>query len=133
MSVIAFVQGQVTELVYIGALIGGLLGFFVFNKRPAKIFMGDTGSLALGGFYAVMALLLKVELLSIIIGFVFVMEAVSVVIQIVYYKKTKKRFFRMAPIHHHFEMGNLKESGTVLLFYLFGFIFGLIGMVIYFV
>lgn len=133
LSIIAFVQMQFVELNYIVALIGGLLGFYVFNKKPAKIFMGDTGSLALGGFYAIIALLLKVELLSVIIGMVFVLEAVSVVIQIVYYKKTKKRFFRMAPIHHHFEMGSLKETGTVLMFYVCSFIFGIIGMVIYFV
>ncbi|MDF9866822.1 phospho-N-acetylmuramoyl-pentapeptide-transferase [Bacilli bacterium PM5-3] len=133
MAIIAYVQSQAVELVYIGALIGGLLGFYIFNKKPARVFMGDTGSLALGGFYAVIALLLKVELLSIIIGMVFVLEAVSVVIQILYYKKTKKRFFRMAPLHHHFEMSNLKESGTVLLFYAFGFVFGVLGMVIYFV
>ena len=133
MAIIAFYQNQFIELGYIAALVGGLLGFYLFNKRPAKVFMGDTGSLALGGFYAIMALLLKIELLSMVIGLIFVLEALSVVIQILYYKKTKKRFFRMAPIHHHFEMGKLKESGTVLMFYAFGLIFGLIGMVIYFV
>lgn len=133
MSIIAYVQQQSTELIYIYALIGALLGFYVFNKRPAKVFMGDTGSLALGGFYAVIALLLKVELLSIVIGLIFVIETVSVVIQVLYFKKTKKKFFKMAPIHHHFEMGDLKEPGTVRMFYLFGFIFGVIGMVIYFV
>lgn len=133
MGIIAFVQNQATELVYICALIGALLGFYAFNKRPAKVFMGDTGSLALGGFYAVIALQLKVELLSIVIGLIFVMETISVVIQVLYYKKTKKKFFKMAPIHHHFEMGNLKELGTVRMFYVFGFIFGLLGMVIYFV
>lgn len=133
MAIIAFVQQQNIELMYIVALIGGLLGFFVFNKKPARIFMGDTGSLALGGFYAIIALLLKVEILSIVIGIVFVLETLSVVIQVLYYKKTKKRFFRMAPLHHHFELGKLKETKSVLLFYLIGLCGGIIGMVIYFV
>ena len=133
MGIIAYVQAQHVELTYIGALVGGLLGFYLFNRKPAKIFMGDTGSLALGGFYAIIALLLKVEMLSIIIGMIFVIEVLSDIIQIFYYKKTGKRFFRMAPIHHHFEMGKLKEKGTVLMFYGWGLIFGIIGMVIYFV
>ncbi|MDR1782539.1 MAG: phospho-N-acetylmuramoyl-pentapeptide-transferase [Bacilli bacterium] len=132
-AIIAFVQKQSIELSYILAIIGGLLGFLVFNKKPAQIFMGDTGSLALGGFYAIIALLLKIEIVSVVIGLVYVLEAVSVVIQIVYFKKTGKRFFRMAPLHHHFEMGKYKESGSVLLLSCFGFIFGLLGMVIYFV
>lgn len=133
LSIIAIVQEQGTELIYSCAVIGGLLGFYAFNRRPAKVFMGDTGSLALGGFYAVIALQLKVELLSVVIGLIFVLETISVVIQVLYYKKTKKKFFKMAPIHHHFEMGKLKESGTVVMFYIFAFIFGMIGMVIYFV
>lgn len=133
MGIIAFVQNQQTELLYIVSLIGGLIGFFVYNKKPAKIFMGDTGALALGGFYAIIALLLKVEMLSIIIGFVFVMETLSVIIQIISFKTRKKRVFRMSPIHHHFELGELKEAKTVLLFYGIGLVSGLIGMVIYFV
>ncbi|WP_423364509.1 phospho-N-acetylmuramoyl-pentapeptide-transferase [Mycoplasma sp. P36-A1] len=133
MAIIAYDQQQSVVLLYICALIGGLLGFYIFNKKPAKIFMGDTGSLALGGFYAVVALLLKVEILSLIIGMVFVVEMASVVIQILYFKKTGKRIFRMAPIHHHFEMGTLKEQGTVFMMYIFGLLFGLLGMVLYFV
>ncbi|MDR3214955.1 MAG: phospho-N-acetylmuramoyl-pentapeptide-transferase [Bacilli bacterium] len=132
MGIIAYFQKSLIELSYIGAVIGGLLGFLVFNKKPAKIFMGDTGSLALGGFYAMMALLLKIEMLSIVIGMVFVLEALSVVIQIVYFKTTHKRFFKMAPLHHHFEMGTLKERGSVFLLATMGLIFGLLGMVIYF-
>jgi len=133
MSFIAYDQQQTVVLIYICALIGALLGFFIFNKKPAKIFMGDTGSLALGGFYAVVALLLKAEIISLIIGFVFVAEMLSVVMQILYFKKTGRRLFRMAPIHHHFEEGSLKEQGTVLLFYILGFLFGLLGVVLYFV
>ncbi|MEG0283569.1 MAG: phospho-N-acetylmuramoyl-pentapeptide-transferase [Erysipelotrichales bacterium] len=133
MCVIAMAQQQSTVAMYCAILIGALLGFYLYNKRPAKIFMGDTGSLALGGFYAIVALLLKVEILSLIIGLLFVIETISVVMQVLYYKKTKKRIFRMAPIHHHFEAGPLKEAGTVRLFYVLSLIFGLIGMVIYFV
>lgn len=132
MGIIAYNQGNYVVLTAILAINGALLGFFVFNVRPAKIFMGDTGSLALGGFYAIIALLLKVELLSIVIGFVFVMETVSVIIQVASFKKTGKRVFRMTPIHHHFEMGRLGEKYTVILFYIIGIISGLIGMVIYF-
>lgn len=132
-AIIAFNQRQSVELSYCGALIGGLLGFLVFNKKPAKIFMGDTGSLALGGFYAIITLLLKIEIIGIIIGFVYVLEALSVVMQILVFKKTGKRFFRMAPLHHHLEMGKYKERGSVLLLCGLGLVFGLVGMVIYFV
>lgn len=128
---IAYHQQQFIELMFILAVVASLLGFFVFNHKPAKIFMGDTGSLALGGFYAVMAIILKVEIISIIIGMVFVLETLSVVIQVISFKKRGKRVFKMAPLHHHFEMGKLKEKGTVLLFYGLSIIFGLLGMVIY--
>lgn len=133
MAIIAYTQENYIVFTFILALIGSLLGFFIFNKKPAKIFMGDTGSLALGGAYAIVAMLLKVEIISIIIGLVFVIETLSVMLQVTYYKKTKKRIFRMAPIHHHFEMGKLGETKTVYLFYFLGIIFGLIGMVIYYV
>lgn len=133
MSIIALVQAQATIVIYICALIGALIGFFIFNRHPAKIFMGDTGSLALGGFYAIITILLKVEFLSAIIGLIFVLESLSVIIQVYSFKKRNKRVFRMAPLHHHFEMGPLGEQKTVILFYIAGLIFGLIGMVIYFV
>jgi phospho-N-acetylmuramoyl-pentapeptide-transferase len=133
MAIIAYDQQQSVVLIYICALIGSLIGFYIFNKKPAKIFMGDTGSLALGGFYAVVALLLKAEIISLIIGFVFVAEMLSVVLQILYFKKTGRRLFRMAPIHHHFEEGSLKEQGTVFMFYIVGLLFGLLGVVLYFV
>jgi len=133
MTLIAVDQQQTVVLIYICALIGSLLGFYIFNRKPARIFMGDTGSLALGGFYAVTALLLKVEIISLIIGFVFLAEMLSVVMQILFFKKTGRRLFRMAPIHHHFEEGSLKEQGTVIMFYIVGFLFGLLGVVLYFV
>ncbi len=90
--------------VFCGALLGAGLAFLWFNCYPAKVFMGDTGSLALGGAIAIVAILINQELTLLFVGGVFVMEAVSVIIQVAYYKRTKKRFFRCAPIHHHFEL-----------------------------
>ena len=99
------------------AVIGGLLGFLVFNKYPAKIFMGDTGSIALGGVLSGIAIVGHLEFLLPIAGLLFVCEALSVIIQVAYFKKTGgKRFFRMAPLHHHFELGGMKEYHVVLLF-----------------
>ena len=88
----------------------------MFNAYPAKVFMGDTGSLFLGGAVAVMAILLKLELLLILAGIIYVIEALSVVLQVGYYKKTKKRIFLMAPIHHHFEMKKMNEVSIVSMF-----------------
>ena len=98
------------------ALTGSVIGFLVFNAYPAKVFMGDTGSLFLGGAVAVMAILLKLELLLILAGIIYVIEALSVVLQVAYYKKTKKRIFLMAPIHHHFEMKKMNEVSIVSMF-----------------
>jgi phospho-N-acetylmuramoyl-pentapeptide-transferase len=99
------------------ALTGSLIGFLVFNKYPAKIFMGDTGSMALGGFLSAVGIVTKCELLLPIAGIIYVAEALSVIIQVTYFKKTGgKRFFRMAPIHHHFELGGMKEYNVVLMF-----------------
>ncbi len=101
------------------AAVGSLLGFLLFNSYPAKVFMGDTGSLALGGFVASMALVLKMPLFILIVGLVYVVEALSVMIQVVYFKKTGgKRFFKMAPIHHHFEECGLSETRIVTIFYI---------------
>lgn len=99
------------------ALTGTLIGFLVFNFYPAKVFMGDTGSLFLGGAVAVMAILLKIELILILAGIIYVIEALSVVLQVAYFKKTGgKRLFLMAPIHHHFEMKKMSEIGIVSMF-----------------
>lgn len=98
------------------AVVGACLGFLVFNKYPAKIFMGDTGSMALGGGIAAAAIVMKAEFLLPIAGIIYVAEALSVIIQVGYYKKTKKRIFRMAPIHHHFEEGGMKETDVVRMF-----------------
>ncbi len=97
-------------------LIGSLIGFLYFNKYPAKVFMGDTGSLALGGAVGILSLLTKTELLLILIGIIYVVETLSVIIQVVYFKKTGKRVFKMAPIHHHFEALGWKETKIVRIF-----------------
>ena len=100
-----------------GAMIGALLGFLVYNAHPARIFMGDTGSLALGGFITAMAYMLQLPLFIPIVGFIYFIEVVSVIIQVGYFKKTHgKRIFRMAPIHHHFELGGWSEVKVVAIF-----------------
>lgn len=101
-------------------LIGSLLGFLVFNVKPAKIFMGDTGSLALGATLGTIAILTRHELLLVIVGIVFVLETLSCIIQRYYYKLTKKRFFPMAPIHHAFEKKGWAEGDIVKLFWIIG-------------
>jgi len=128
---IAFRTGQYDLMLFGAAILGTVLGFLIFNSHPAKIFMGDTGSLTLGAAIATMAILTKYELLLILVGGVFVIEALSDILQVAYFKKTKgKRLFKMAPIHHHFELCGYKESTVVLLFYIFGLIFSLISIVI---
>lgn len=109
--------GQNSEILPIaGAAVGSLLGFLLFNTYPAKVFMGDTGSLALGGFVAASAFMLNMPIFLLIVGLIYVCEALSVIIQVTYYKSTKKRIFKMAPIHHHFELSGWKESKIVAVF-----------------
>ena len=99
------------------AVVGALLGFLLFNVYPASIFMGDTGSLALGGFVAGTAYMLQMPLFILIVGFIYLIEVLSVIIQVTYFKKTGgKRIFRMAPIHHHFELGGWSETKVVAVF-----------------
>lgn len=109
-------------------LAGALLGFLIFNKHPAKVFMGDTGSLTLGATLSSIAILTRHEILLIVIGIVFVIETLSVIIQVFYYKLTKKRIFKMAPLHHHFEYLGYKETTIVKMFWLVGFIFSIISI-----
>ena len=109
-------------------LAGSLLGFLIFNKNPAKVFMGDTGSLSLGATLATIAILTRHEMLLIVIGIVFVIETLSVIIQVGYYKLTKKRIFKMAPLHHHFEYLGYKETTIVKMFWLVGLIFSIIAI-----
>ena len=118
------------ELTVFGmAILGAALGFLWFNAYPASVFMGDVGSLALGGALGIMAVLVKREILLLIIGAVFVMEAMSVIIQVLYFKLTKgKRVFLRAPIHHHFELLGWSESKVTVRFWILGLLFALIGL-----
>jgi len=112
-GVIAYVQGQMDILLVILAMIGGLLAFFVFNHKPAKVFMGDVGSLALGGMLAAISMALHQEWTLLIIGIIYVFETTSVMMQVGYFKMTGgKRIFRMTPVHHHFELGGLSGKGN---------------------
>lgn len=111
------------------AVVGSLLGFLVYNVYPARVFMGDTGSLALGGFVAASAYMLKMPLFIIIVGAIYLIEVLSVMIQVVYFKATGgKRFFRMAPIHHHFELGGWSETRVVAIFSIVTALLCLVGL-----
>ncbi len=110
------------------ALIGAGLGFLWFNCHPAKVFMGDTGSLALGGALGTIAICCKHELVLVIVGGVFVMEAGSVILQVASFKLRKKRIFRMSPIHHHFELKGWHENQVIIRFWTLSLIFALIGL-----
>ena len=111
-GVIAYVQNQLDILLVILAMIGGLLGFFVFNHKPAKVFMGDVGSLALGGMLAAISMALHQEWTLLLIGLVYVFETTSVMMQVSYFKISGgKRIFRMTPVHHHFELGGFSGKG----------------------
>lgn len=116
--------------IYGVAVIGSLVGFMMYNYHPAKIFMGDVGSLSLGGLLAVLAIFTKQELLLVVIGGVFVVETLSVIIQVVSFKLTGKRVFKMAPLHHHFELLGWAEQQVVISFWLGGFICGMVGIVL---
>ena len=116
-GVIALFQGQADIAVFTFAVTGALLGFLLFNANPAKVFMGDTGSLALGGAIAMVSVLVKEELLLLLIGLVFVIETLSVILQVGSFKIRKKRIFKMSPIHHHFELSGWSEWKVVLVFW----------------
>lgn len=118
---IEYMPGAGELTIYCGAAIGSALGFLWFNAHPAEVFMGDTGSLALGGALGAISILLKKELLLVIVGGVFVVEALSVILQVLSYKfRNKKRIFKMAPIHHHFELSGWDESKVVIRFWIIG-------------
>jgi phospho-N-acetylmuramoyl-pentapeptide-transferase len=116
------------------ALVGAAFGFLWFNCYPAKVFMGDTGSLAIGGFFGVVSICCKQELLLVVVGGVFVIEALSVLIQRTYFKATKKiygegrRVFLMSPIHHHFELKGWKENTVIVRFWIVSVMFCLLGL-----
>ena len=123
-----FMPGTGELFVICSALVGASLGFLWFNTYPAEIFMGDVGSLALGAILAVIAILLRQEILLFIMGGVFVAETLSVIIQVAYYKRTKKRFFLMAPIHHHFEKKGISEPKIIVRFWMVTLILVLVSL-----
>lgn len=122
------VPGTGEILVFVSALIGGGLGFLWYNAPPAAVFMGDTGSLALGGALGAIAVVTKHEIVLAIVGGLFVVEALSVIIQVLYFKRTGRRVFLMAPIHHHFEKKGWGEAQIVIRFWIIALILALIGL-----
>ncbi|WP_375260865.1 phospho-N-acetylmuramoyl-pentapeptide-transferase [Palleronia sp.] len=123
-----YVPGTGEILIFCSALIGGGLGFLWYNAPPAAVFMGDTGSLALGGALGAIAVAIKHELVLAIVGGLFVVEALSVIIQVLYFKRTGRRVFLMAPIHHHFEKRGWPEAQIVIRFWIISLILALIGL-----
>lgn len=121
---------NVKEVVIFGTIVIGIcLGFLLFNMHPAKVFMGDTGSLLLGGVIVAMALYLKMPLILIIVAFIPVLETISVIMQVLYFKKTGNRFFKMAPIHHHFELSGWGENKVVSIFSIITLILCILGLI----
>jgi phospho-N-acetylmuramoyl-pentapeptide-transferase len=125
---IPFLSGAGELTIYCSAFIGAALGFLWFNAPPAQVFMGDTGSLALGGALGAMAVLIQREFLLVIVGGLFVVEVFSVMIQVMSFKLRGKRVFRMAPLHHHFELGNLSESKVVIRFWIISILLALLTL-----
>jgi len=129
-GVIALLTNHYNFAIFCAAIVGACIGFLKFNFHPAKIFMGDTGSLALGGAFAAMGILTHTELLLVVVGIIFVCEALSVIIQVISFQTTGKRIFRMSPIHHHFELGGWSEIKVVTVFWAVGLIFGIFGLML---
>ena len=128
---IALILGPASLATFAVAVLGSCIGFLLYNHYPAKVFMWDTGSLALGGAVAALALLTHTELLLIVVGIVYVLEAASVIIQVAYFKHTGgKRIFRMTPIHHHFELGGWRETKVVAVFTAVSFVASVLGVVL---
>ena len=131
---IIYLPGTGELTVFALAMAGACIGFLWFNAYPAKVFLGDTGSLAMGAALGTLAVLLKKEILLFLIGGIFVAESISVMIQVVYYRYTKKkygegkRFFKMAPIHHHFELKGWHESQVVIRFWIIGILLTLLSL-----
>ncbi len=125
---IPFLPGAGELTIYSAALVGAAVGFLWFNSHPAEVFMGDTGPLAFGGVIALVSMLVKKEVLLLIFGGVFVLEAVSVMWQVFWFKRTGKRFFRMAPLHHHFELSGWSETKVVVRFWILGGLLTLVSL-----
>lgn len=128
-TIIAMTRSEWNYLKIFSSIVsGGCLGFLAFNIHPAKVFMGDTGSLALGGAVGAVSILMKMPWILLIAGIIYVIEVVSVLIQVAYFKCRGRRVFKMAPIHHHFELSGWKETKIVLVFWIITIISCLIGM-----
>lgn len=130
---IAFRQNNMDLAIFAASVAGACVGFLWYNSYPADIFMGDTGSLALGGAIAAMALVTKTELLLVLIGGIYVVEGLSVIIQVLFFRLTGKRVFKMAPIHHHFEMLGWSETKVMIRFWIVTAVFAGAGFALYFV
>ncbi len=127
-ALVCYMTGHYDLAIFSVAMMMACLAFLRFNAHPAKVFMGDTGSLALGGAVAAVGILTHTEILRAVIGFVFVCEALSVIIQVISFKTTGKRVFRMSPIHHHFELGGWKETKVVFVFWMVGLVASIVGL-----
>ena len=127
-ALVCYMTGHFDLAIFCVAMMMACLAFLRFNAHPAKVFMGDTGSLALGGAIAAVGILTHTEILLAVIGFVFVCEALSVIIQVISFKTTGKRVFRMSPIHHHFEHGGWKETKVVFVFWMVGLVASVVGL-----
>ena len=132
MSAIAYRSDLLDASIFAAAIAGACIGFLWFNAYPADVFMGDTGSLALGTGLACLAIVTKTEIVSLVIGGLFVAEAISVILQVVHYKRTKKRLFLMAPLHHHFEKKGWSEVKVVIRFWIVSGTLAAIGFLWYF-
>ena len=132
-TAIAFLERQYDVAVICGAMVGAIVGFLWYNSHPADIFMGDTGSLAIGGILAAAAVLTKTELLLPIVGGLFVVEALSVIVQVFVFKLTGRRVFKMAPIHHHFEFLGWDENKVVVRFWIAQAAFSSVGFFLYYI
>ncbi|MDR0501459.1 MAG: phospho-N-acetylmuramoyl-pentapeptide-transferase [Coriobacteriales bacterium] len=132
MAAIAYRTDQLNLALFAAAVTGACVGFLWFNAHPAAIFMGDTGSLALGAAFAGLAVLTKTEVISLVVGGIFVAEALSVIIQVLYFKLTRKRVFLMAPLHHHFEMKGINEIKVVIRFWIVTALLACIGFALFF-
>lgn len=118
-------------MVFAAAVAGGCLGFLVYNRHPAKVFMGDTGSLALGGALGIMAIQTGTEFLLFVIGGIYVAEALSVILQVIFFRLTGRRILRMSPLHHHFELSGWPETKVVKVFWLTAFALAVIGLIMF--
>ena len=132
MAAVAFRYGEINLAVFAAAIAGACIGFLWFNSYPASIFMGDTGSLAWGAALAALAVLTKTEVTSLVMGGLFIIEALSVIIQVVSFKLTGKRVFLMAPLHHHFEKLGWNETKVVIRFWIVSGAFAALGFALYF-